>query len=153
MESENMNTLKLSEAPSSVLLATIHNPGLDAHVYVYEDGRVRLESKDNILEVGIKAEHKHEWLKYCYIRDLIRSGVTGQELAEAIGQIEKAERDLQEESCDEALDSDLRYGKERFKNWCFERGIDCDNLTETEAMELINQAIHEWRKGNAKRSV
>ena len=105
-----MEAVRNNSTPSDILLATIYNPDLGAYVYVYRDGRVKLESEGKVLEVGLESEQKREWFKVCYIRDLIRSGVTKQELAEAIKQINKADKNLQKESWEEGLVSDLEYG-------------------------------------------
>jgi len=145
-----MEAVRNNSTPSDILLATIYNPDLGAYVYVYRDGRVKLESEGKVLEVGLESEQKREWFKVCYIRDLIRSGVTKQELAEAIKQIDKADENLQKESLEESLASDLEYGREHFKDWCAQKGIDYSNLTDSEAMELFNQAVHQWRQNNAK---
>jgi len=145
-----MEAIKKNGTSTDILLATIYNPNSDMYVYVYEDGKVKLELGGKVLEVGIESEQKREWFKFCYIRDLIRSGITKKELAEAIKQIDEADERLREESWEEALASDFEYGREHFKDWCVQKGIDYDKLTDSEAMELFNQSIHQWRRSNAK---
>ena len=143
-----MEAIRTNSTPSDIPLATIYNPDLGAYVYVYRNGRVKLESEGKVLEVGLESEQKREWFKFCYICDLLRSGVTEQELTEAIKQIDEADKNLQKESWEESLAADLEYGREHFKNWCAQNGVDYAKLTDPEAMELFNQAIHQWRKNN-----
>ena len=145
-----MEAVRKNDVSSDIPLATIYNPDLGAYVYVYRDGRVKLESEGKVLEVGFELEQKREWFKFCYLRDLIRSGVAKQELAEAIEQINKADKNLQKESWEQALSSDLEYGREHFKEWCAQKDVNHAKLTDSEVMELFNQAIHQWRKNNAK---
>jgi hypothetical protein len=137
-----------SETMSVDIVATIAPPDAKGRVHVFRDGRIRLETAGDAwdLDVGFDEESKAEWLKFTYIRDLVRDGVTGAELTRAIDSMNRVEEQMRSESDEESFEKLFEGAEETGRRICRERGLDYDVMSDDDINALADELVHEWRR-------
>ena len=95
------------------------------------------------------AKEKRDWLRENYIRILIDNGVKGEELEKALEAIAKVDKRLEENNDNRQMLAEMELNAQiRFREWCIERGMNPDEMSEEQVMELIDEIVHKARKRN-----
>ncbi len=135
------------QIPSSDLIAVVHYEKIDGYIEIRKDGSVRLVSPDGVVSARFRELEKQEWARNSYINTLLASGVRGQELEKALQAIARVDKKLAEAEDPDEIWAELEQKtNERFRQWCAERGIDHDSLTEDEFMALVDEAVRTVRE-------
>lgn len=93
------------------------------------------------------AKEKRDWLRENYIRTLIDDSVKGEELEEALEALDRVDKRLEEEGNNRQMLAEMELNAQaKFRKWCIERGMNPDEMSEEQAMELIDKVVHEARK-------
>ncbi len=132
-------------APSNSVIASIYNERFDGYVRVYKDGYVKITSPAGTVTAQFKELEKTDWLRESYIRMLIESGMKGQELQNALAAIERVDRRLSQTSPKETRASLYERSQQRFHEWCAERGVDYETLTDEDVMHIVAQGVEAVR--------
>lgn len=134
-------------APASDLVAVIHFKSVDGYVRVFKNGKVELVSPKGTVSAKFRELEKRDWLRENYIQTLIDDSVKGEELQKALEAIAKVDKRLEEEGDDKQMLAEMELNTQaRFREWCIERGINPDEMSEEQVMELIDKVVHEARK-------
>mgnify|MGYP001086579277 CR=1 FL=1 len=133
-------------APDSGVIVSIYNDRFSGYVRVYKDGHVEMTSPAGTVMARFKELEKADWLRESYIRMLVKSGVRGQELQEALAAIERVDQRLSWMSRTEARESLYERSQRRFRQWCAERGVAYDTLTDDEVMRIVAQSVEVVRE-------
>ncbi len=125
-------------------LAIVYSPAADSYVYVYQDGRLRLERQDQVLDLDLR-ESPLDWWQFTYLRALVEQGVSDEELLAAIRAVRQASREMSTETLEESLEADFALADAHARAWFKERGLNYDTLSEDEIADLAVKIVHEWR--------
>jgi hypothetical protein len=146
-----MDTYKVEDlttkAPAGDLVAVVYYQRLSGYVEMYKDGSVKLISPAGTVSAKFRELEERELLRENYIQTLIASGVRGAELEKALEAIAQVDRRLLEESEVGKGIEDLEERTEaHLRQWCAERGIDYDSLSEDELMRLVSEGVQVVRE-------
>ena len=133
-------------APTSDLVAVIYFKSLNGYVRVFKNGTVALVSPKGMVSAKFRELEKRDWLRENYIQTLIGEGVKGEELEKALEAIAKVDKRLEDNNDKQMLAEMELNAQIRFREWCIERGMKTDEMSEEQAMELIDKVVHESRK-------
>jgi len=129
-------------APESDIVAVVYYEALGGYVEMHKDGTVKLVSECGAVYTKFKDLQNHDWIRQSYIRTLVDAGVTGQELEKALEAIAKVESNFQEgktASLEERTEAHLR-------DWCAQRGLHYENLSEDEFAQIVTEGLKQVRK-------
>ena len=133
-------------APTSDLVAVIYFKSLNGYVRVFKNGTVALVSPKGIVSAKFRELEKKDWLREKYIRTLIDDGVKGEELEKALEAIAKVDKRLEENNDKQMLAEMELNAQAKFREWCIEKGMNPDYMSEEQVMDLIDEVVHESRK-------
>jgi len=125
-------------------LAIVYSPTADSYVYVYQDGRLRLERQDQVLDLDLR-ESPLAWWQFTYLRALVEQGVQDEELLAAIRAVRQASQEMSAETLEEGLEADFAQADAYARAWFKERGLDYDTLSDDAIADLAVKIVHEWR--------
>ena len=109
---------------------------------MHKDGTVKLVSQLGAIYTKFKELQNRDWIRQSYIQTLVDAGVTGQELKKALEAIAKVESNFQEgktASLEERTEVHLR-------DWCAQRELHYENLSEDEFAQIVAEGIKQVRK-------
>lgn len=133
-------------APDSDVIVSVYDKRFSGYVQVYKDGHVEMTSPAGTVMARFKELEKANWLREGYIRMLVESGVRGRELQEALAAIGRVDRRLSRVDQAEARENLYERSQRRFSEWCAERGVAYDTLTDDKAMHIVAQGVKAVRK-------
>jgi len=134
-------------APTSDLVAVIYFKSIDGYVRVFENGIIALVSPKGTVSTKFRELEKRDWLRENYIRTLIDDGIKDKELQKALEAIDRVDKRLEKEGDNRQMLVEMELNAQvRFREWCIERGINPDEISEEQVMELIDEVVHEARK-------
>jgi len=133
-------------APKSDLVAVIHFKSLNGYARVFKNGTVALISPKGTVSAKFRELEKRDWLRENYIRTLIDGGIKGKELQKALEAMDRVDSRLAKDDNGQMLAEMELKAQMRFQNWCLEKGMNPDDMSEEQVMELIDKVIHESRK-------
>ncbi|MBC8235112.1 hypothetical protein H8E77_36665 [bacterium] len=133
-------------APTSDLVAVIYFKSLNGYVRVFKNGTVALVSPKGMVSAKFRELEKKDWLRENYIRSLIDDGVKGKELEKALEAITRIDKRLEEGDNNGMLAEMELNAQARFREWCIEKGMNPDDMSEEQVMDLIDKVVHESRK-------
>jgi len=134
--------------PSNNLVASIHFTKFNGYVRVFKDGTVTLVSPKGTVTAKFRELEEQDWVRESYIQALIQNGISDIELEKALEAIARVDRRIATEGDSKRMQSEMEAkAQEKFREWGCKQGIDLTELSEEQIMELINQAVHQARKG------
>lgn len=133
------------EEITSDTVVSIYNRRFDGYVRVHPDGYVELTSPAGTVIARFKELEKADWLRESYIRMLVESGMQGRKLHEALAAIERVDRRLQHSDRSEARARLYERSQQRFREWCARQGIDHEELTDEQVMQIVGQGVEAVR--------
>ncbi|MFQ6040638.1 MAG: hypothetical protein ACE5PV_07260 [Candidatus Poribacteria bacterium] len=146
-----MNEYKVEDftaiAPASDLVAVIYFKSLDGYVRVFKNGTVALVSPKGTVSAKFRELEKRDLLRENYIRTLIEAGAKGKELEKALEAITRVDKRLESEDDNNGMLAEMELNAQaRFREWCIEKGMNPDDMSEEQVMDLIDKVVHESRK-------
>lgn len=132
---------------ASDAVVSIYNKRFDGYVRVHPAGYVELTSPAGTVIARFKELEKVDWLRESYIRMLVESGIKGRELQEALAAIEHVDLRLQQSDRTAARAHLYERSQQQFREWCATQGVDYDELTDEQVMQIVSQGVEVVRSG------
>jgi len=125
--------------------ALIYFEELQGLIHVYRDGTVVLSSPAGVTVSSLQRADDALWRREQFIGFLTRMGVSDRELTAAARMIVAREETLSRLDFSAAVEGAASKSTAHFKDWCQQRGLDYESMTEEKIDRLLMEATTQVR--------